>query len=172
MTFRGNWPSWRRHALLAVTLLAAGGYMPNGLAALDNTAQTAIKTVADFDAGTWRQLLAKGSRPAAYVFTNSFCATCPEVFDVLSQAVGSADQPVELAAILMDLRGEHALAHARHYAGATRIYAFDGFEPAIRQAIDPKWRNITPYVVLVGRTGKQQRVTGQPTPEQLKAWLR
>jgi len=80
-------------------------------------------------------------------------------------------QPVELAAILMDVRGERALAHAHHYAGVTSIYAFDGFEPAIRQAIDPKWRNITPYVVLVERNGKQQRVTGQPTLAQLKAWL-
>ncbi|MBI2751297.1 MAG: hypothetical protein HYX43_18690 [Burkholderiales bacterium] len=162
---------FRRRALLGLSLLAAGGYMPNGLAALDHSAHAAIKTVADFDAGTWKQLLAKGSRPAAYVFTNSFCATCPEVFDVLSQAVQGSSQPIELAAILMDLRGERALAHAHHYVGVTSIYAFDGFEPAIRQAIDPKWRNITPYVVLVGRNGKQQRVTGQPTPAQLKAWL-
>lgn len=172
MTSLGKWQRLRRHVLLAASLLAAGGYMPNGLAALDHSAHAAIKTVADFDAGTWKQLLAKGARPAAYVFTNSFCATCPEVFEVLNQAVGEAGQSVELAAILMDLRGERALAHAHHYTGVTRIYAFDGFEPAIRQAIDPKWRNITPYVVLVGRNGKQQRVTGQPTPEQLKAWLR
>lgn len=172
MTFLGNAQRWRRHALLAASLLAAGGYMPDGLAALDHAAQPAIKTVANFDAGTWKQLLAKGPRPAAYVFTNSFCATCPEVFDLLSQAVGGSGQTVELAAILMDLRGDHALAHAHHYTGVTRIYAFDGFEPAIRQAIDPKWRNITPYVVLVDRSGRQQRVTGQPTPEQLKVWLR
>jgi hypothetical protein len=172
MTSLGKWQRLRRHALLAASLLAAGGYMPNGLAALDHGAHAAIKTVADFGAGTWKQLLAKGPRPAAYVFTNSFCATCPEVFDLLSQTVGEAAQSVELAAILMDLRGERALAHAHHYTGVTRIYAFDGFEPAIRQAIDPKWRNITPYVVLIGRNGKQQRVTGQPTPEQLKAWLR
>lgn len=163
---------FRRQMLLVASLLVAGGYMPNGLAAPDHSAHAAIKTVADFDAGTWKQLLAKGSRPAAYVFTNSFCATCPEVFELLSQAVKGAEQPVELAAVLMDLRGDHALAHAHHYTGVTHIYAFNGFEPAIRQAIDPKWRNITPYVVLVGRTGKQQRVTGQPTPDQIKAWLR
>jgi hypothetical protein len=162
---------FRRRALLALSLLAAGGYMPNGLAALDHTAHAAIKTVADFDTGTWKQLLAKGSRPAAYVFTNSFCATCPEVFELLNQTVQGTGQPIELAAILMDVRGERALAHAHHYVGVTSIYAFDGFEPAIRQAIDPKWRNITPYVVLVGRNGKLQRVTGQPTPAQLKAWL-
>ena len=83
----------------------------------------------------------------------------------------ASGKPVPTAAILMDVQGERALAHAHHYAGVTQIYAFDGFEPAIRQAVDPQWRNITPYVVLVGRNGKLQRVTGQPTAAQLKAWL-
>ncbi len=168
MTFLGK---FHRSALLVATLFAANIYVPNGLAAPDSTAQTAIKTVAKFDAATWKQLLGKGSRPAAYVFTNSFCATCPEVFELLNQAVSSTDQPVELAAILMDVHGERALAHARHYAGVTTVYAFEGFEPAIRQAVDRKWRNITPYVVLVGRDGRLQRVTGQPDAKQLKAWL-
>ena len=168
MTFLGK---FRRSALLVTALFATSLCMPNGLAAPDSTAPTAIQTVADFDAATWKQLLAKGSRPAAYVFTNSFCATCPEVFELLHQAVTSAGQPVELVAILMDVRDERALAHARHYVGVTTVYAFDGFEPAIRQAVDRKWRNITPYVVLVGRAGKLQRVTGQPDAKQLKAWL-
>jgi hypothetical protein len=90
---------------------------------------------------------------------------------VLSKSVVASGKSVPLAAILMDVQGERALAHAHHYAGVTKIYAFDGFEPAIRQAVDPKWRNITPYVVLVGRNGQLQRVTGQPTAAQLKAWL-
>ena len=161
----------RRCVLLAATLLATSFSMPNGLAAPVTSAPTAIQTVANFDTATWKQLLSKGTRPAAYVFTNSFCATCPEVFELLNQAVSSTDQPVELAAILMDVRGERALAHARHYAGVTTVYAFEGFEPAIRQAVDRKWRNITPYVVLVGRDGRLQRVTGQPDAKQLKAWL-
>jgi hypothetical protein len=105
------------------------------------------------------------------VFTNSFCSTCPETFDLLQQSVAASGKVVPMAAILMDVQGERALAHAHHYAGVTKIYAFDGFEPAIRQAVDPKWHNITPYVVLVGRSGKLQRVTGQPTAAQLKAWL-
>ena len=51
------------------------------------------------------------------------------------------------------------------------MYAFDGYEPEIRQTIDPSWRNITPYTVLVGRQGAVQRVTGLPDVAQLKAWL-
>ena len=160
-----------RRALLAAALLFPSLYMPNGALALAQHTHSAITTVADFDATTWAQLLRSGVRPAAYVFTNSFCATCPEAFDALQKSVVASGKPVPLAAILMDVQGERALAHAHHYAGVTKIYAFDGFEPAIRQAVDPQWRNITPYVVLVARNGKLQRVTGQPTAAQLKAWL-
>ena len=167
-----NWSfSFLRPALLAAALMFPGLYMPNGALALAQHAHGAITTVADFDAGTWTQLLRSGPRPAAYVFTNSFCATCPEAFEALQKTAVASGKPVPLAAILMDVQGERALAHAHHYAGVTKIYAFDGFEPAIRQAVDPQWRNITPYVVLVARNGKLQRVTGQPTAAQLKAWL-
>ena len=163
--------SLARRALVAVALLFPGLYMQNGALALAQHAHSAITTVADFDASTWTQLLRSGPRPAAYVFTNSFCATCPEAFDALQKSVVASGKPVPLAAVLMDVQGERALAHAHHYAGVTKIYAFDGFEPAIRQAVDPQWRNITPYVVLVARNGKMQRVTGQPDVRQLKAWL-
>ena len=160
-----------RRALVAAALLFPSLYVPNGALALAQHAHSAITTVADFDATTWTQLLKSGPRPAAYVFTNSFCATCPEAFDALQKSVVASGKPVPLAAILMDVQGDRALAHAHHYAGVTQIYAFDGFEPAIRQAVDPAWRNITPYVVLVDRKGKLQRVTGQPSASQLKAWL-
>jgi hypothetical protein len=162
----------RRRTLLAAAVLVFSAFcMQNVAAATVDGAQAAIKTVADFDATTWRTLLRTGPRPAAYVFTNSFCATCPEVFELLQQTTAGAGQAVELAAILMDVRGERALAHARHFAGATRIYAFDGFEPAIRKAVDPKWHNITPYVVLVARNGRLQRVIGPPDAKQLQTWL-
>jgi hypothetical protein len=160
-----------RRMVLAFALFSPGVFVPNGALALAQHAHAAITTVADFDATTWTQLLRNGPRPAAYVFTNSFCATCPETFEVLNKSVMASGKPVPMAAILMDVQGERALAHAHHYAGVTKIYAFDGFEPAIRQAVDPKWHNITPYVVLVARSGKLQRVTGQPTASQLKAWL-
>lgn len=161
-----------RRALLALALFCPGIYTSNVALALAEPAHAAIKTVVTFDATTWRNLLRSGQRPAAYVFTNSFCATCPETFDVLQEAVAATGKVVPMAAILMDVQGERALAHAHHYAGVTKIYAFDGFEPAIRQVVDPKWHNITPYVVLVGRNGKLQRVTGQPNAAQLNAWLR
>ena len=160
-----------RRALRAAAVVLPGLYMQNGALALAQPAHGAITTVADFDATTWTKLLRSGPRPAAYVFTNSFCATCPQAFDALQKSVLASGKPVPTAAILMDVQGERALAHAHHYAGVTTVYAFDGFEPAIRQAVDPTWRNITPYVVLVARNGTLQRVTGQPNAAQLKAWL-
>ena len=161
-----------RRAVLAAALLLPSLCMPNGAIAPVKHTHSAITTVADFDATTWTQLLKSGPRPAAYVFTNSFCATCPEAFDTLQKSVVASGKTVPLAAILMDVQGERALAHAHHYSGVTKIYAFDGFEPAIRQAVDPAWRNITPYVVLLDRKGRLQRVTGQPDPKTLKLWLR
>jgi hypothetical protein len=163
-------------ALTRRALLAAGAVFPllswsNPLPALVNTAQAAINSVADFDETTWAQLLKSGPRPAAYVFTTSYCPTCPDAFAKLHAFVAASKQKVSLAAVLMDVQGARALAHARHYAGATQLYAFDGFEPAIRQSIDPKWPNVTPYVVLLARNGTVQRSIGAPDAAVLKKWL-
>lgn len=144
--------------------------VPNRALAQVHTAQAAIKTVVDFDTTTWAPLLARGPRPAAYVFTNTFCPTCPQAFAVLNRSVQESGKAVELVAVVMDVQGTQALAHAHHYAGATHIYAFDGFEPEIRQTVDPSWRNVTPYTVLIGRKGQLQRVIGPPSAAQLKAW--
>jgi hypothetical protein len=130
-----------------------------------------IRSVERFDAQTWARLLRSGARPAAYVFTTTYCPTCPEVFEVLHASISARRQRVELVAVVMDAQGARALMHARHYTGATRLFAFDGFEPEIRQAVDPKWRNITPYVVLIDRQGADQRIIGPPDAKQLKAWL-
>lgn len=163
-------PLLARRAWLAA---AAGAlfYMSNSALAQVHHALAAIKTVVPFDKSTWSRLLRDGPRPAAYVFTTTYCPTCPEAFEALNDAVVAARQKVELAAVVMDVTGARALAHAHHYAGATRIFAFDGFEPEIRQTVDPKWRNVTPYVVLIGRTGVVQRSVGPPSAAQLKAWL-
>jgi hypothetical protein len=136
-----------------------------------HTAQAAINNVADFDETTWAELLKNGPRPAAYVFTTSYCPTCPDAFDKLQAFVAGSKQKVSLAAVLMDVQGPRALAHARHYAGATQLYAFDGFEPAIRQSVDPKWPNVTPYVVLLARNGTVQRHIGPPEAAMMKKWL-
>lgn len=161
----------RRPGLFAGAALVACLCMPHGVFAGTHTAPAAIKTVADFDTATWAPLLTKGPRPAAYVFTTSYCSTCPLAFDALHTHIRATGKTVELAAVLMDVTGAKALTHVHHYTGVTRVYAFDGFEPEIRQTVDPQWRNVTPYVVMIDHKGAVQRVIGPPSAAQLKAWL-
>lgn len=156
----------RRDALRAALALPLAG-----LARVAAAGQAAAPAVADFDAAVWARLLQSGPRPAAYVFTTTWCSTCPAVFELLQARIAAARQRIELAAVVMDAQGAQALAHARHYRGMTRLYTFNGFEPEIRYAVDPKWRNITPYVVLLGRQGSDQRVIGPPDEQRLRAWL-
>jgi hypothetical protein len=129
------------------------------------------RTVLPFDEKTWAHALHHGSRPAAYLFTTSYCSTCPAAFAVLHKAVQQRKDKPELNAVMMDVAGPQALRHAAHFKGMSQMYAFEGFEPAIRQAVDPAWPNVTPYVVLVDAKGQTQRVIGPPTPVMLKRWL-
>jgi hypothetical protein len=131
----------------------------------------AIDSVADFDEETWAALLKNGPRPAAYVFTTTYCSTCPDAFNQLHRFITKAGQKVELVAVVMDVPASRALAHVHYFAGATQLYAFEGFAPAIRQSVDPKWPNVTPYVVLLGRNGSVQRSIGPPEAAMLKKWL-
>lgn len=135
-----------------------------------------VLTAVPFEEATWQRLLTQGPRPAAYVFTTTYCPSCPEAFDKLRTHIASTQKstpsvkPVELVVVLMDVQGTQAVQHARYYAGATRLYAFEGFEAAIRQSIDPHWPNVTPYVVLLGKDGSIQRSMGAPAPQALKKW--
>ena len=36
---------------------------------------------------------------------------------------------------------------------------------------DPQWPNVTPYIVLIDKTGATQRGIGTPEPQMLKQWL-
>jgi hypothetical protein len=129
------------------------------------------RTVLPFDEKTWAHALQHGPRPAAYLFTTSYCSTCPAAFAVLHKAVQQRKDKPELNAVMMDVAGPQALRHASHFKGMTQMYAFDGFEPAIRQAVDPAWPNVTPYVVLIDARGQTQRVIGPPNATVLKRWL-
>jgi hypothetical protein len=51
------------------------------------------RSVLPFDEKTWTQLLAHGPRPAAYLFTTSYCSTCPAAFAVLHDAVKNQAKP-------------------------------------------------------------------------------
>lgn len=129
-------------------------------------------SVVTFDETTWPQLLKTGPRPAAYLFTTSYCSTCPAAFAVIHQAALRSHKHPDLAAVMMDVEGDKALRHASHFSGMTTLYAFEGYEPAIRRVVDPQWQNITPYVVLVDSQGRPQKTIGPPTNDMLRRWLR
>lgn len=158
-------------ALYWLSLGAAQSSQQNQVLAPAKHAHEAINMVADFDENTWSHLLAHGPRPAAYVFTTSYCATCPQAFEALHRAIRTKGKPVELAAVVMDLPPERLAVHAHHYQGATRFYTFEGFAPAIRQSVDPVWPNVTPYVVLLDRKGViTYRGIGAPDAKVLARW--
>ena len=154
--------SWLSRIFLAGALLAC---------AAPGWSQTALEAT-PFDETTWAGLASHGARPAAYLFTTSYCSTCPDAFEVLRKAVQQSGRAVPLAVVMMDIEGEQAVRHAHYFAGLTRLYAFDGFEPGIRQSVDPQWQNITPYIVLVDRQGSMQRMLGAPPPGALARWLK
>ena len=162
---------WARRRLLGAAALAPLASWANPHAKHVPSSSSASNSVADFDETTWAQLQQGGPRPAAYVFTTTYCSTCPDAFDKLQAFIKASRQKVELAAVVMDVPAERVLAHAHHYAGATRFFAFDGFAPAIRQSVDPKWPNVTPYIVLLSRAGAVQRSIGPPEPAMLRKWL-
>ena len=124
-----------------------------------------------FDETTWERLVEKGPRPAVYLFTTTDSPDNKDVFEKLLAFVLHARRPVELVVVLMDVQGKGALEHAPLFVGATRLYTFSGSAPAIRQSVDPKWPNATPYVVLLGQDGTLQRSAGLPGEAMLKRWL-
>ena len=134
-------------------------------------AAASVNSEVDFDETTWATLLQSGPRPAAYLFTTSYCSTCPDAFAKVQAGAARKGQAVPLSVVMMDVGGTQALRHMVHFQGLTRMYAFDGYEAAIRQSVDPQWPNVTPYVVLIDKKGRLQKFIGPPTPKALRAWL-
>ncbi len=163
-------PLGRRRVLAASAALAWSAWA-GPLLAQPGRGRQGPRSVLDFDETTWARLMKEGNRPAAYIFTATYCPNCPDAFEKLHAFVTESRRPVELSVVVMDAEGPKALAHAHHYAGATRFYAFNGFEPAIRQSVDPKWPKVTPYIVLLGRDGSVQRSIGAPEAAALQKWL-
>ena len=153
-----------------VTLNTPEPALTQALAAPERKRVT-LNSVLPFDTSTWQRLVDKGPRPAAYIFTTTYCPSCPEAFDRLFAHIQATRKMAELVVVLMDVQGAKALEHAGHYVGATRMYTFNGFESAIRQSVDPQWPNVTPYVVLLGKDGSVRRSIGVPDPELLGKWL-
>ena len=160
-----------RLKLLTVLAIGLASFSASANSSEPHKGKAVKITVQQFNEGTWASLLKTGPRPAAYMFTTSYCSACPAVFQEVRGATKNSKVLPELIVVLMDVEGNNALRHASHFKGMTQLFSFDGYEAAIRSAIDPTWRNITPYVVLVDRQGAIQKGVGSPSPQSLKRWL-
>ncbi len=161
-------------ALLCLCLLAAASSAVAQSGAPKSAIEsgnTQLTQIADFDESTWAQLLKSGPRPAAYLFTTSYCSSCPDAFEQLHKAVLHKAPAMPLTVVMMDVSGAQALRHALHFQGLTQMYAFDGYAPAIRYSVDPAWPDVTPYIVLIDKQGHLQRSIGAPSAKALRAWL-
>ena len=135
-------------------------------------AVAASPVVQYWDTDTWATQLRHGPRPAAYLFTTSYCSTCPDAFSSLQKAAKHSALPVALIPVFLDLDAGQASKHAAWFPGLTALFVFDGFEPEIRQSIDPHWQNVTPYIVLIDKSGQVQRMTGPAPVAALAKWLK
>lgn len=153
------------HPLRLLTLL--GGLLAGAAAAAP------AQAVLPFAAETWSELGRSPLRPLAVVFSTTDCVHCPAVIERLADAIRGSRSRVRLAVVVMDGAGQHAaLSQDSHYRQAAALYAFDGDAMALRYAVNPDWRGLTPYVALIPAAGATQFHTGAPPPAALRAFLR
>lgn len=140
--------------------------------------QAAPASVERFTPATWRHWQATLKRPAAVVFTTTDCAYCPAVVAALRRQLAEGrlrTSGAELAAVVMDVApgdDDAALLADAHYRPADRLLAFDGPAAALRHAVEPRWRGVTPAVALLAPGLAPRWIVGAPSGAQLEDWAR
>ena len=157
-------------------LVVAWGLSPVMTVAHEADGAQSHATVQVWDESTWGQLKQTGPKPAAYLFTTTYCSTCVEAYETLHHHVEKTHTTSGvtpwMSVVMMDVAGVKAQHHASHFHGLNTLYAFEGYEPAVRASVDPQWPDVTPYILLVDRQGKVQKILGQPSAKNLTQWLR
>jgi len=134
---------------------------------------SAAQSVLPFGAGTWSELGTSPRRPLAVVFTTTDCTHCPAVIDSLATSIRKAGSKARLIVVVMDGTGqEQDLVKDRHYRKAEALYAFDGNAQALRYAVNPDWRGLTPYVAFIPAGGAARFHAGPPPAEAVRTFLR
>ena len=108
--------------------------------------------------------------PSMIVFSASYCAHCPAVVRSLAKQSRRMAKPPRLIVVMADELPSQADKN-RIYNDVDRLMVFEGSEMAIRHAVNPTWRGLTPFVVLVGKDGRASYFNGQPPGPDLQAWL-
>ena len=138
-------------------------------------AHTAPRAVEVFDRPAWGALQAGLTAPAIVVFTATYCAHCPAVMAQLAQDKRRLLPSAQLIAVVMDAvpgDDDAKLLRDPHHRPLDRLCAFQGQAAALRHAVDPSWRGITPYVAFLHPGEPPRWVTGPPKAQDLAAWAR
>jgi hypothetical protein len=147
-------------------LLVAAALMP---------AHAAPRTVEVFDRPAWPALQAGLTAPAIVVFTATYCAHCPAVIAQLARDKWRLQPSAQLIAVVIDAvpgDDDARLLRDPHHHPVDRLFAFHGQAAALRHAVDPSWRGITPYVAFLHPAEAPRWVTGPPSVQDLAAWAR
>ncbi|GAB2179888.1 hypothetical protein DLREEDagrD3_01110 [Denitratisoma sp. agr-D3] len=133
----------------------------------------AAPVIQEFTPQTWEQLLRTLPRPAAVVFSTTDCTHCPAIIDSLAQAIRHQPRPRRpmLAVVMMDELRPADIDHLPHLRKADKLYVFAGNEMAIRYAVQPEWRGMTPFTALLPAMGTPRFQLGALPPADLAAFL-
>lgn len=135
-------------------------------------ALAAPPAVQPFGLQTWGDLQRAGAMPQVVVFSTTDCSHCPTVIDQLAAALRKSPAKPRLVAVVMDGAGqEAALLTDRHYRQADALHVFDGDAVSLRYRVNPDWRGLTPYVVLLSARGVPRYFNGAPPAAALRAFL-
>jgi hypothetical protein len=148
-----------RHLLAAAALLAPAA------------ACAAPAAVQPFASQTWSELQ-RAARPQVVVFSTTDCSHCPAVIDGLAASLRKSTLKPRLVVVVMDGAGQEAeLLADRHYRQADALHAFAGDAVSLRYRVNPDWRGLTPYVVLLPAGAAPRYFNGAPPAGALRAFL-
>lgn len=143
------------------------------LAAVALPALAVPRQVEGFDDHAWDAMKTGVRTPTVVVFTATWCAHCPAVFDQLARAIAQRRLKADLVGVVMDRapgEDDAALMANTHYRQTARLFAFDGQAARLRYGVDPQWRGVTPYIVVLA-PGRPVRVkVGPPSEADIVAW--
>ena len=136
------------------------------------SALAAPAVVQYFDRETWNTLQRDSGRPQAVVFSTTDCSHCPAAIKQLAAALRNSPSKPRLAVVVMDGLGQEAALQAdMHYQRADALYVFSGDAVSLRYRVNPDWRGLTPYVVLLPASGAPRYFNGVPPAGALRAFL-
>ena len=133
----------------------------------------APRAVEAFDPAAWQSLQIQLKRPAAVIFSTTDCVHCPAVIEGLRRDIRQRKLNAALIVVVMDVAPGEADATVLQnpdYRLADRLFAFAGQAPAIRYAVDPRWRGVTPYVSLLAPNRQAVAVIGAPSSADFDSW--